>query len=148
MEQAERRERVERLLDHYEFPRHEGRLEEPDVEMPGGNSECGDVVRIYLKGAGDRIEALTFEGEGCTISVSAASMLLQVVHQEGLTMDEVLQMGYSRIVEEIGPQIAASRPRCATLALGTLKAAVKEYHRRRRLQANTTDTVETRQDLG
>jgi nitrogen fixation NifU-like protein len=125
----DRQMQIQILLDHYERPRHRGALEGADVAMPGGNPGCGDVVTVYLKGAGDHehIEGVSYEGEGCTISMAAASMILEQVVDGDLTMDEVLAMDYNEMIEQLGRQIVASRPRCATLGLGTLKAAVRRY---------------------
>jgi nitrogen fixation protein NifU and related proteins len=125
----DRQMQIQILLDHYERPRHRGALEDADVEMPGGNPGCGDVVTVYLKGAGDHehIEGVSYEGEGCTISMAASSMILEQVVDGDLTMDEVLAMDYNEMIEQLGRQIVASRPRCATLGLGTLKAAIRRY---------------------
>src|SRR3712207_918686 len=127
---------IQFLLDHYERPRHRGALVDADVQMPGGNPGCGDVVTVYLKGAGDHehIEDVSYEGEGCTISMAAASMLLEQVREEDLTMDQVLEMDYNEMSKKPGPQIVASRPKCATLGLGTLKAAIRRYQQDRRLE--------------
>ncbi len=131
----DRQLQIQILTDYYQRPRHRGSLEDADVTMPGGNPGCGDVVTIYLKGEGDHehIEDVTFEGEGCTISMAAASMLLEEVHEGNLTMNEVLEMDYSEMIEKLGRQIVASRPRCATLGLGTLKAAIRRYQQDRLL---------------
>jgi nitrogen fixation protein NifU and related proteins len=132
----DRQMQIQILLDHYQRPRHRGALEDADVQMPGGNPGCGDVVTVYLKGAGDHenIEDVSCEGEGCTISMAAASMLLEQVHEEDLTMDQVLEMDYNEMIEKLGRQIVASRPRCATLGLGTLKAAIRRYQQDRHLE--------------
>jgi len=132
----DRQLQIQILTDHYKNPRHRGVLENPDVAMPGGNPGCGDVVTVYLKAAEDHehIEDATYEGEGCTISMAASSMLLEEVHRGNLTMDEVLDMDYNEMIEQLGRQIVASRPRCATLGLGTLKAAIRKYQKDRRLE--------------
>jgi nitrogen fixation protein NifU and related proteins len=132
----DRQMQIQILLDHYQRPRHRGALEGADVQMPGGNPGCGDVVTVYLKGAGDHenIVDVSYEGEGCTISMAAASMLLEQVHEEDLTMDQVLEMDYNEMIEKLGRQIVASRPRCATLGLGTLKAAIRRYQQDRHLE--------------
>jgi nitrogen fixation NifU-like protein len=131
----DRQLQIQFLLDHYQRPRHHGALEDADVQMPGGNPGCGDVVTIYLKGADDHghIEEVSYEGEGCTISMAASSMLLEQVHEEDLAMDQVLEMDYNEMIEKLGRQIVASRPKCATLGLGTLKAAIRKYRKDRRL---------------
>ncbi len=131
----DRQLQIQILLDHYQRPRHRGALEEADVEMPGGNPGCGDVVTVYLKGAEDHqhIAGVSYEGEGCTISMASSSMLLEQVVEGDLTMDEVLAMDYKEMIEQLGRQIVASRPKCATLGLGTLKAAIRRYQQDKRL---------------
>ena len=125
----DRQEQIELLLDHYRSPRHRGALSDADVVMPGGNPGCGDIVTIYLKGEADHahIADVTFEGEGCTISQAAASMLMEAVHDGRLTLEQVLSMDYHAMIEALGREVVASRPKCATLALGTLKAAIRKY---------------------
>src|SRR3954468_21708116 len=83
----DRQLQIQILLDHYEKPRHRGSLENADVAMPGGNPGCGDVVTVYLKVADDQehIQDATYEGEGCTISMAASSMILNEVHRGSLT---------------------------------------------------------------
>ncbi|MGB3681218.1 MAG: iron-sulfur cluster assembly scaffold protein [Rubrobacteraceae bacterium] len=131
----DRQLQIQILLDHYQKPRHRGEIEDADVAMPGGNPGCGDVVTVYLKGDEDHhhIEDATYEGEGCTISMAASSMLLEQIHDDNLTMDEVLEMDYNEMMDKLGRQVVASRPKCATLGLGTLKAAIRKYQRDKRL---------------
>ena len=132
----DRQLQIQILLDHYQKPRHRGALDDADVAMPGGNPGCGDVVTVYLKAADDQehIEGATYEGEGCTISMAASSMLLEDVLRGGLTMDQVLELDYHEMIEQLGRQVVASRPKCATLGLGTLKAAIRKYQKDRRLE--------------
>jgi nitrogen fixation NifU-like protein len=127
----DRQLQIQILLDHYQNPRQSGVLEGADVQMPGGNPGCGDVVTVYLKGAEDHehIGDVSYDGEGCTISMAASSMLLEQVVQDNMTMDEVLELDYNEMMDQLGRQIVASRPKCATLGLGTLKAAIRKYQR-------------------
>ena len=128
----DRQEAIENLLDHYEHPRNQGAIEDADVVMPGGNPGCGDIVTIYLKvdGAGDAVERVTFEGQGCTISQAAASILTELVGHKPLA--EVDAMDFNDMIDLLGREVVSTRPRCATLALGTLKAAVHKYRADRR----------------
>ncbi len=119
---SDRQAFIDFILDHYENPRHHGALDAPDVVMRGGNPGCGDVVTVYLKlGPGERIEEASFEGDGCTISQAAASIMTEKV--VGKTLDEVSGMGAEAVVDEMGREVVANRLRCATLALNTMKAA-------------------------
>ncbi|MDQ3227671.1 MAG: iron-sulfur cluster assembly scaffold protein, partial [Chloroflexota bacterium] len=70
-----------------------------------------------------------FEGDGCTISQAGGSIVTELA--QGLTLQEVKELGLSAITEEMGDEIVRSRVRCATLALGTLQAAVDQFRRDR-----------------
>lgn len=123
----DRQEAIEFLLDHYQQPRNRGPLDDADVTMPGGNPGCGDIVTIYLKVSEDdkNVEKVMFEGQGCTISQAAASILTEMV--EGKPLSEIDDMDFGDMMEILGREVVNTRPRCATLALGTLKAAVLKY---------------------
>lgn len=98
--------------------------------MPGGGPECGGSVVVYLKGDGNGgIAGLSFTGRGDTISMGATSITMQKVHDEGLTMDEVLDLDYGALVENLGSDVVRSRTRNATLGLSTLKSAIRKYQR-------------------
>jgi nitrogen fixation protein NifU and related proteins len=125
-----RQDRIALLVDHATNPRHAGVLEDADVAMPGGGPECGGSVVVYLKGDdGGRIEGLSFTGAGDTISMGAASIIMQRVHDGGLTMDQVLDLDYEGFVEELGRDVVGSRTRNATLGLSTLKSAIRRYRK-------------------
>jgi nitrogen fixation protein NifU and related proteins len=126
----ERKDRISRLVEFASNPRYQGVLEDADVAMAGGGPECGGSVVVYLKGDGNgRIEDLSFTGQGDTISMAAASMIMQKVLEEELTMGEVLDLDYGAFVESLGSDIVGSRTRNATLGLSTLKSAIRKYQR-------------------
>ncbi len=117
---------IENLLDHYENPRNRYPMQDASVSIKGGNPGCGDIVTIYLKvDADERVVAASFEGEGCTISQAAASMLTEML--PGKTLAEVREMDIEAFIDEIGREVVISRPKCATLAINTAKAAERKY---------------------
>lgn len=127
----DRQTQIEILLDHFNNPRNRHKTEGADVVMPGGNPGCGDVVTIYLATDGEKVGQVSYVGSGCTISQAAASMLMEMVNEDKPALDEVLEMDYEDMIDQLGRETVESRPRCATLALGTLKAAVKKYQRQK-----------------
>ena len=121
---------IEHILDHFENPRHKHRMDDASVQLGGGNPGCGDLITVYLKiGDDERIEAVSFEGEGCTISQAGGSIVAEII--EGMTLDEVKELGTATMKEEMGDDVVKSRVRCATLALGTVQAAIDQYLRDR-----------------
>jgi nitrogen fixation NifU-like protein len=123
---VDRQTAIENLLELYENPTHRGPLETSDVSVNGGNPGCGDIVVIHLDvdehGNAARI---MFEGDGCTISQAAAELV--AARMEGTSLEEIEQLDHEVIIDELGREVVMSRPRCATLALGTLKQAVHDY---------------------
>ena len=123
----DRQHYIDFLLDHYENPRNRGKLENADVTTSGGNPGCGDIVTMHVAIKDGVLDKVRFEGEGCTISQAGASIVAESF--EGRPLAEVEEMGFEEIVETMGRQVVTSRLRCATVALGTLKAAVEEYRK-------------------
>jgi nitrogen fixation NifU-like protein len=130
----DRQEYIDNLLDHYESPRNKRVIEGAEIDYTGGNPGCGDIVHMYAKLDGDdRITDVSFEGEGCTISQAAASIITEMA--QGKTLAELEDMNYQTLVEELGSEVVAPRIKCAVLALGTLKAGAQEYQSKRRIVA-------------
>ena len=124
----DRQEQIEFLLDHYENPRHKQPMEGYDVVMvEGGNPGCGDIVRMYLRVNDEGKAAVTFEGEGCTISQASASYLSEFA--SGKTLDELAQLDHNDLIDALGREIVTQRTRCATLSLDTLRAAMRQRER-------------------
>ncbi len=110
------------------------------VTMKGGNPGCGDIITAHLKiGDGERIEDVSFEGEGCTISQAAASILSEQIL--GKTLDEVKNMDHTQFIEDLGKEVVINRLKCATLALNTVKAAERKYRAQQAGEAQNDNEV-------
>ncbi|HZO73383.1 MAG TPA: iron-sulfur cluster assembly scaffold protein [Ktedonobacteraceae bacterium] len=126
----DRQEAIEFLMDHYENPRNNGPLERADVSLSGGNPGCADVITMHARfGEDGKLEAVNWEGEGCTISRAAASYVTEIT--EGMTAQEIEAMSFEDLIEQLGRELVMTRPTCATLALGTLKKGVHEFRMRK-----------------
>src|SRR5687768_13841580 len=110
----DRQEQIEILVDHFRNPRHQGVLGDADVTMPGGNPGCGDVITVYLKVGedGKPVADVTWEGEGCTISQAAASILMEMVHDEEWSMEDILSHDYNTMIDILGKEAVQMRPKC------------------------------------
>lgn len=148
--EMDRQEQIEFLREHYEKPYKRAAQPNADVEVEGGNPGCGDIVRIYMDvdEDGKTIKDVHFTGEGCTISQAAASILMQLLEEDGghKGLQEIQEMDYGVLQDVLGKETLRIRPRCATLALGTLKTAVRKYERNKMLRENGIDpeTVDQR----
>jgi nitrogen fixation NifU-like protein len=125
-----RQEAIEFLLDHYENPRNKGSIENPDVNLSGGNPGCADLITIQARfGRDGKVEAVGWNGQGCSISCAAASYVTEII--EGLTPEEIEAISFEDLIQQLGRDLVMTRPTCATLALGTLKKGVHEYYMHR-----------------
>ena len=61
----------ELILEHYRNPRNKGELAEHTAEAHVANPICGDQVTVWIRLSGDRIEEISFDGDGCAISQAA-----------------------------------------------------------------------------
>ncbi|HSK85591.1 MAG TPA: iron-sulfur cluster assembly scaffold protein [Rubrobacter sp.] len=124
------------LFEHARNPRHkyeESVQKDADVAMPGGSTECGGSVVVYLKGGDDgKIEGLSWTGQGDTISMGATSIVVERILGEGLSMEEVLELDYEEFIDSLGRELIGSRTRHATLGLSTIKGAVRTFQRKSR----------------
>ena len=78
------------IMDHYKNPRNKGALEENSVTIDMNNPTCGDRIHLTLKLNDGIVEDAKFDGEGCSISMSSASMMTQIV--KGKKLEEALEL--------------------------------------------------------
>jgi nitrogen fixation NifU-like protein len=67
------------ILDHDRKPRNWGVLADATHKAEGHNPLCGDHIVLTLKVDGDRVDAVSFQGESCAICKSSASMMTTTV---------------------------------------------------------------------
>ena len=112
----------ENILDHYKHPRNLHLMENADVVQKGHNASCGDDLILYLKWEGETLFDVSFEGFGCAISQSGASMLTDKV--KGMTKAEMAKLTPEDMYDLYGIEITHERDKCAMLALSTLHKAL------------------------
>jgi len=133
------------ILDHYRHPHHRGLREPFAAEVHHVNPTCGDEVtlRVTLSEDGDRILDVSYDGQGCSISQAATSVLADQVI--GRSVDGALRMvaAFTEMVSSrgtvagdediLGDGIAfagvskyPARVKCALLGWLAFKAAVAE----------------------
>ena len=113
----------EHIIDHYKHPHNRRFMEDADVKQKGFNASCGDDLILYLKWENaETLADISFEGFGCVISQSGASMLTDKV--KGMTKAEMTKLTPEDMYELYGIEITHERDKCAMLALSTLKDAL------------------------
>lgn len=128
----------ETILDHNKNPRNYGKLDPHSHMKEGYNPLCGDHFFVYLNVEKDRISDIRFEGSGCAISKSSASLMTTLLKGKTLEEAETLYRRFHELVAgasaptgDIGKMAVfagvrdfPARVKCASLAWHTFHAAV------------------------
>jgi len=127
------------ILDHYKKPRNFGLLPDANRSAEGHNPLCGDHVLLHVRLKGDAIDDVRFQGKGCAISTSSASMMTEAVKGKSRAEAEALfekfhalvtgggngKAGLGKLEAFGGVSEFPVRVKCASLAWHTLKAALE-----------------------
>ena len=129
------------ILDHYKNPHGRTAIEGPTGQSHQVNPTCGDEVTLSVRVNDGVIEALGWEGHGCSISQASASLLATLIDETtvddaGALLEEFRTALRSRGTVELdeerfGDAIAlngvskyVARVKCAMLPWVALEAAL------------------------
>ena len=88
------------ILDHAKNPRNKGKCEGYNHDAKAHNPLCGDKVHIYLKLEKDKnISDLSFEGEGCAISLASASILTEIVKGQDYNISNIIIRDFLNMIK-------------------------------------------------
>jgi len=113
------------ILDHFRHPRNYGDLPLPDVSYEAFNPLCGDRIRIELTLNDSNVADVRFKGDGCAISMAAASLLTEQI--KGVDLESIADLTDEAMIASLESEINPTRVQCALLALGALRAGLKEF---------------------
>ena len=133
------------ILDHGKNPRNLRKTENFNKDAKGHNPLCGDKVHIFLKlNDNKKLEDISFEGQGCAISMASASIMTDLLKgKEEKDVKEIVYDFLEMIKEKdeiktnllkddektklmclSGVKQYPMRVKCATLSWHTLTSAI------------------------
>ncbi|NWL88381.1 SUF system NifU family Fe-S cluster assembly protein [Paenibacillus sp. 79R4] len=128
------------IMDHYKNPRNRGKFDDDSLTVDLNNPTCGDRISLQLKLEDGVVKDARFTGEGCSISMSSASMMTEAV--KGRTYAEAMDLAsrfstlmqgepvdfdeYEELEALSGVNKFPARIKCATLAWNALKKGIHE----------------------
>jgi len=134
------------ILEHGKSPRNLGKCEGYSHDAKGYNPLCGDKVHVYLKlDKGKKVEGLTFEGDGCAISLASASKMTESVKEKSFEEVKEIMNAFLNMIKNTseiqsnhldedqktklmslsGVKQFPMRVKCATLSWHTLASAIE-----------------------
>ncbi|WP_172252312.1 Fe-S cluster assembly sulfur transfer protein SufU [Saccharibacillus deserti] len=131
------------IMDHYKNPRNKGKFEEEGLTIDLNNPTCGDKISLQLQLEDGIVKNARYTGDGCSISMSSASMMTEAV--KGRTLPEALELAerfsslmkgenvefeeYEDIEALSGVNKFPARIKCATLGWNALRKGIeRETH--------------------
>ena len=128
------------ILEHNKRPRNFRELPDTTARKEGFNPLCGDRLTLYLQVKDGKIQDVGFQGNGCAISTSSASLMTETVKGKTVAEADRLFDGFRRLVTRAAPEPTKAevgkllvfsgvgefpaRVKCATLCWHTLEAAL------------------------
>ena len=133
------------IWDQGKNPRNVRKTENFNKDAKGHNPLCGDKVHIYLKlNENKKVEDISFEGQGCAISMASASIMTDLVkgkeeHEVKEIVNDFLDMikekdqlnnnilhddEKTKLMCLSGVKNYPMRVKCATLSWHTLTSAI------------------------
>ena len=135
------------ILDHYKRPHHKG-LVDGDVQVHHINPSCGDEITLSLSMNSGKIESITWDGTGCSISQASVSIMSDLLagknsNEANSILDSFVSMMQSKGADqgdeevlEDGVALAGvskypARIKCALLGWMAYKDAVTQVGERK-----------------
>ncbi len=115
-----------RIAEALRNPQNLGELPDADAVGTVGNSECGEMLRMWLKFKQEKgrkvIDQATFQSFGCETAIAVASLATELVR--GKTPEEALFLKTEQLAGELGP-LPPMKIHCAQLVEGALRSALQ-----------------------
>ena len=137
------------ILDHGKNPRNFGKCKNFTNDAKGHNPLCGDKVHIYAQlNSSKKILDISFEGEGCAISLASASILTDILKGKDFNVAKIIIDNFLNLIKEnkaitlnslnddqkttimslSGVKDFPMRVKCATMAWHTLSLVLEKKY--------------------
>jgi NifU-like protein involved in Fe-S cluster formation len=114
-----------RITEAMRNPQNMGELAGADAIGTVGNSDCGEMLRMWVKFKEENgkkvIDRATFQSFGCDTAIAVASLATELIR--GKTAEEALALKTEELAGELGP-LPPMKIHCAQLVEGALRSAL------------------------
>jgi nitrogen fixation protein NifU and related proteins len=115
-----------KIAEAMQNPRNMGELTDADSVGTVGNSECGEMLRMWVKFKQENgkkiIDRATFQSFGCETAIAVASLATELIR--GKTVAEALSMKGAELAGELGP-LPPMKIHCSQLVERALRSALQ-----------------------
>ena len=114
----------EKLLDYFENPRCAGEIPDAHAVAEVSNPVCGDVMKLWVKVDGGRIQDAKFKTQGCSAAIATSSYATEMLI--GMDIGEARRITKEQIAEALGG-LPAAKIHCSVLASDAIKQVLKGF---------------------
>lgn len=93
------------ILDHYKRPKHKGLATDFDAQVHHVNPSCGDEITLNVKLNGDVVDAITWDGVGCSISQASVSILSDLLKGKSIADAEAVLNNFTALMQSKGTMV-------------------------------------------
>lgn len=111
------------ILDHYQFPRNNNKLQNPTHAVHVSNPLCGDEIDMEAIIEDGILKEIGFHGQGCAISVASASLLTQ--YAKNKPVSELKTLSTDDVLKMLNVELSPNRMKCGLLAWEGLLKLIK-----------------------
>jgi NifU-like protein involved in Fe-S cluster formation len=121
-EETDIQKRIEEAIRN---PKNLGEMKDPDAVGTVGNSDCGDMLRMWVKfkeqDGKKVIDRATFQTFGCETAIAVASVATELI--AGKTVEEALSLSGGDLAAPLGA-LPPMKIHCAQMVEGALRSAL------------------------
>ena len=114
----------EKLLDYFQNPRCVGEISDADAVAQVSNPVCGDVMKLWVKVGGGRVQDAKFKAQGCSAAIATSSYATEMMI--GMNVTDARQITKEQIAEALGG-LPSSKIHCSVLASDAIKEVLKGF---------------------
>lgn len=122
------------VMKHFKNPHNCGKMKNPDGIGKVGNAKCGDILYLYIKVGKNKedkeiIKDISFSTFGCVAAISSSSMTTELA--KGKTLEEAEKITNADVAKHL-KGLPPIKIHCSNLAADALRAAIKDYRKRKK----------------
>lgn len=113
------------IINRFTNPQNAGLIRNADGSGSAGNSDAGDVIRLYIKVENEKITEAKFKAFGCVVAIAAADVVTDLILNK--TIDTIKNITSIDIARELG-EVDSNKQSCLSTAVEALHQTIEDYY--------------------
>lgn len=114
----------DKVIEAFMNPHNVGEIADADGVGTIGSEDCGDMIRVWIKVADERLTDIKYKVFGCPAAIACCSQMTQMTM--GRTLDEANELTDEQVAESLGG-LPLDKMHCSALAATALHEAILNY---------------------